>query len=150
MLRVKFSVTLKLKIVTILLWCLVNLQEGSNKTFLNLQLRSGSRKVKKSNTSEIVKQKLLASIAEHSDGEEDYFELNEKVRNAKQPRDSIALVKKYENILKGTKKKIINIVGKQSELLKCFRDEDEFFDRIDLSRSTLKLVCINSYTNFHC
>ena len=113
-------------------------------------MRSGSRKVKKSNTSEIVKQKLLASIAEHSDGEEDYFELNEKVRNAKQPRDSIALVKKYENILKGTKKKIIKIVGTQSELLKCFRDEDEFFDRIDLSRSTLKLVCINSYTNFHC
>ena len=100
-------------------------------------MRSGSRKVKKSNTSETVKQKLLASIAEHSDGEEDYFELNEKVRNAKQPRDSIALVKKYENILKGTKKKIINIVGKQSELLKCFRDEDEFFDRIDLSRSNI-------------
>ena len=100
-------------------------------------MRSGSRNVKKSNTSEIVKQKLLASIAEHSDGEEDYFELNEKVRNAKQPGDSIALVKKYENILKGTKKKIINIVGKQSELLKCFRDEDEFFDRIDLSRSNI-------------
>ena len=88
-------------------------------------MRSGSRKVKKSNTSEIVKQKLLASIAEHSDIEEDYFELNEKVRNAKQLQGSIALVKKYENILKGTKKKIINIVGKQSELLKCFRDEDE-------------------------
>ena len=52
-------------------------------------------------------------------------------------RHSIALVKKYENILKGTKKKIIKIVGKQSELLKCFRDEDEFFDRIDLSRSNI-------------
>ena len=100
-------------------------------------MRSGSRNVKKSNTSEIVKQKLLASIAEHSDGEEDYFELNEKVRNAKQLQDSIALVKKYENILKGTKKKIIKIVGKQSKLLKCFRDEDEFFDRIDLSRSNI-------------
>ena len=100
-------------------------------------MRSGSRKVKKSNTSETVKQKLLASIAEHSDGEEDYFELNEKVRNAKQLQDSIALVKKYENILKGTKKKIIKIVGKQSKLLKCFRDEDEFFDRIDLSRSNI-------------
>ena len=100
-------------------------------------MRSGSRNVKKSNTSEMVKQKLLASIAEHSDGEEDYFELNEKVRNAKQLQDSIALVKKYENILKGTKKKIIKIVGKQSELLKCFRDEDEFFDRIDLSRSNI-------------
>ena len=51
------------------------------------------------------------------------MELNEEVRNAKEKRDGIALVKKYENVLKGTNKKIINIVGKQGEILKRFRDE---------------------------
>ena len=71
----------------------------------------------------MIKKELLTSLVEHSDGEEDYLELNEEVRNAKEKRDGIALVKKYENVLKGTNKKIINIVGKQGEILKCFRDE---------------------------
>ena len=71
----------------------------------------------------MIKKELLTSLVEHSDGEEDYLELNEEVRNAKEKRDGIALVKKYENVLKGTNKKIINIVGKQGEILKRFRDE---------------------------
>ena len=71
----------------------------------------------------MIKKELLTSLVEHSDGEEDYLELNEEVRNAKETRDGIALVKKYENVLKGTNKKIINIVGKQGEILKRFRDE---------------------------
>ena len=74
-------------------------------------------------TNEMIKKELLTSLVEHSDGEEDYLELNEEVRNAKEKRDGIALVKKYENVLKGTNKKIINIVGKQGEILKRFRDE---------------------------
>ena len=32
---------------------------------------------------------------------------------------------------------MINIVGKQRELLKCFRDEDECFDCFDLTRSNI-------------
>ena len=71
----------------------------------------------------MIKKELLTSLVEHSDGEEDYLELNEEVRNAKETRDGIALVKKYENVLKGTNKKIINIVGKQGEILKRFRDK---------------------------
>ena len=59
-----------------------------------------------------------ASLVEHSDGEGDYSELNEEVRNAKKTKDGIALVKKYEDLLKGGNKKIINIAGKQGELLK--------------------------------
>ena len=39
--------------------------------------------------------------------------------------------------MKGPNKKILNVVGKQGELLKCFRDEDEFFDRIGLGRSNI-------------
>ena len=49
------------------------------------------------------------------------------------PQDSIVSVKKYENLLKGTNKKFINIVGKQGEILKRVRDEDEFFDHVGLS-----------------
>ena len=32
---------------------------------------------------------------------------------------------------------MINIVGKQCELLKCFRDEDECFDCVGLTRSNI-------------
>ena len=38
---------------------------------------------------EIVKQELPASIAEHSDEEEDYLQLNEEVRNAEESKDGI-------------------------------------------------------------
>ena len=43
------------------------------------------------------------------DGEEDYLQMNEEVENAKDMKDCIALVKKYEDILtlfrmEGTKK----------------------------------------------
>ena len=86
-------------------------------------MRGATKKVKKEKTLEMIKKELLTSLVEHSDGEEDYLELNEEVRNAKETRDGIALVKKYENVLKGTNKKIINIVGKQGEILKRFRDE---------------------------
>ena len=49
------------------------------------------------------------------------------------PQDDIDSVKKYGNFLKGTNKKFINIVGKQGEILKRFKDEDEFFDHVGLS-----------------
>ena len=38
--------------------------------------------------------------------------MNEEVRNAKELKDGIALIKKYEDLLKGANRKIINIVGK--------------------------------------
>ena len=99
----------------------------------------------------MIKKELLASIAELSDGEEDYLELNEEVRNAKEPKDSIFLVKKYEDLLKGANRKMINIVGKQEELLQQFRDAAEFFNRVGLRRSNIyfKLAYTNFYVNFH-
>ena len=126
-----------LKIVIILLQRLVNLQLGFNKTFYNLQLRGVARRVKKNKTPEIIKQELLASIVELSDGDKDYLELNEEVRNAKKPKDGICLVKKYEDLLRAANRKIVNIVGKQGELLKIFRDAEEFFDHVGLSRSNI-------------
>ena len=58
------------------------------------------------------KKELVASILEVSNEEEDYLQMNEKVRNAKELKDGIALIKKYEDLLKGANRKIINIVGK--------------------------------------
>ena len=49
----------------------------------------------------MIKRELLASILELSDGEENYSELSKEVKNAKEPKDGIALVKKYEDHLKG-------------------------------------------------
>ena len=84
-----------------------------------------------------MKQELFTSVAELSDGEKDYLELKEEVRTAMEPKDGIFLVKKYQDLLKGANRRIINIVGKQVKLLKRFKEEDEFFDCVGLSRSNI-------------
>ena len=76
----------------------------------------------------MIKKKLLPSILEDSNKEEDYLQMNKVVKISKEPKDGISLVKKYKHLLKGGNKTIINIVGKQGELLKRFKQEDEFFD----------------------
>ena len=53
----------------------------------------------------------------------------EEVKNAKDPKEAISLIKKYEELLKEENKKIINIVGKQGELLKKSKESNEFFSR---------------------
>ena len=53
------------------------------------------------------------------------MELNEEARDTKEQQDGIDLVKKFEDLFRGASKKIINIVGKQGELLKRFRDGDD-------------------------
>ena len=62
--------------------------------------------------------------------EEENTNLNDEVKNAKSLKEGISLVKKYKNLLKGANKKIINIVRKQGELFKRFKEEDEFFDLV--------------------
>ena len=57
-------------------------------------MRSVARRTKMNKTPETIKKELLPSIVELLGGEEDYLELNEEVRNAKEPKDVIALVKK--------------------------------------------------------
>ena len=63
--------------------------------------------------------------------------MNDEVKNAKDLKDGIALVKKYEDLLKWANKKIINIVGKQGELLKKFKEDDNFFNYVGLSKSNI-------------
>ena len=82
--------------------------------------------------------------------EEDDLQISEEVENAKNPKYGISLVKKYEHLLKGANKKMINIVGKQGELLKRFKEEDKFFDCVGLSRSNIyfRIRLYNFYANF--
>ena len=98
--------------------------------------------------SDIIEKELLASISEVFDEEEEYVSMNEEVKNAKEPKEGISLIKKYEDLLKGANKKINNIVEKQGELMKRFKDSDEFFDGVGLSQSNIyfkirlyKLLC---------
>ena len=86
-------------------------------------------------TPEMIKKELEESILEVS--EEENANLNKEVKNVKSLNEGISLVQKYENLLKGTNKKIINIVGKQGERLKRCKEEDEFFDCVGLSRSNM-------------
>ena len=73
-------------------------------------------------TPEMIKKELQESILEVS--EEENANLNEEVKDVKNLNEGISLVQKYENVLKGANKKMINIVGKQGELLKRFKEED--------------------------
>ena len=84
---------------------------------------------------EMIKKELQESILEVF--EEENANLNEEVKNAKCLNKGISAVQKYENLLKGTNKKIINTFGKQGKLLTKFKEEDEFFDCISLSRSNV-------------
>ena len=93
-------------------------------------MRGGIRKTNREKTPEIIKKKLQASILEVS--EEENANLKEELKKAKEAKEGISLIKKYENLAK-----IINIVGKQGELFKRFKEEDEFFDCVDLSRSKI-------------
>ena len=46
----------------------------------------------------MIKQELLASVIEIV-YEENYAELNHEVKNAKEPKDAIFFIKKYEDLL---------------------------------------------------
>ena len=94
-----------------------------------------ARKTNEKKTPEMIKKELQSSILEVV--EEEHLNLNEEVKNAKKVKDGISLVKKYENFLKRANKKIINIVGKQGELLKRFKQEDRFFNCVGLSQSNI-------------
>ena len=94
------------------------------------------KRMKTKKTPETIKKELLESISEVFE-DENYLQICEEVKNAKDLKDGISLVKKYEDLLKSSNKKIINIVAKQDELLKRFKDSDEFFDGVGLSRSNI-------------
>ena len=85
----------------------------------------------------MIKQELLVSILKVFDEEEDYLHMNEEVKNMKKLKDGISLVKKYEDLLKGANRKIINIVRKTGRVPLKIQDNEEFFDCVGLSRSNI-------------
>ena len=70
----------------------------------------------------MIKKELQESILEAS--EKENANLSEEVKNMKSLNEGISLVQKYENLLKGANRKTTNIVAKQGELLKRFKEED--------------------------
>ena len=84
----------------------------------------------------MIKKGLQSSILEVFE-EKDYLQMNDEVKNAKDLKDGIALVKKYEDLVKGANKKIINIVGQQAGLLKKIKEEDDFFNCVGLCKSNI-------------
>ena len=55
-------------------------------------------------TPEMLKKELLEVF------EEEDLNMNEEIKNTKEVKDGISLVKKYEDLLKGANRKMINIV----------------------------------------
>ena len=74
--------------------------------------------------------------------------MNKQVKNSKETKEGISLIKQFEDLLEGTNRKIINIVVKQGELLERFNDRDDFFDSVGLSWSNIYFK-IDLY-NFLC
>ena len=96
---------------------------------------SVARNETKKKSPQAIKQELLASIIEILDKHDSL--LNEEARNVKEPKEAISIIKKYERLLKEQHREIINILGKQVEFLKTFRERDEVFSRVGLSRSSI-------------
>ena len=63
--------------------------------------------------------------------------LNEGVRKAKYPKEVAIVIKKHEELIKEQNQRIINIVSKQGELLKRFKELDEYFESVGLSQSNI-------------
>ena len=87
---------------------------------------------------EIVKEELLNSILETED--QDDLDLDKAVKNTKESKEAVKIIKKYEEILENQNKRIINIertpwehMGKQGQLLKQFKEEGGFFAMVGLS-----------------
>ena len=62
---------------------------------------------------------------------------NTLVKNTKDPEEPIKIVKSYEEMLTTQNKRIMNIIWKKWQLLKRFRESEEFFDTVALSYSTI-------------
>ena len=80
----------------------------------------------------MLKQKLLSSAIEIVD-EKDYSQLNEEVKNAEKPKQAIYFIKNMKNF----SNEKIDVVRKQGELLEKFKENDEVFRHLGLSRSNI-------------
>ena len=64
-------------------------------------------------------------MQENDDVEEQ--RLNETASNVNNSQEAIKIINQYKNIIKTQNKKAIAYIGKQGELLKKFKDTENFF-----------------------
>ena len=89
-----------------------------------------SKSINKKKTNKTIKQELLNSLHENDNIEEQ--ELNETANNVNNSQEAIVIIRRYEDIIKRQNKKSIGYIGKQGELLKQFKDTENFFDNVGL------------------
>ena len=94
-----------------------------------------SKRIAKKRTNETIKPELLISLQE--DGYVEEQGLNETVKNVNNFQEATKIINRYEEIIKTQIKKAIGYIGKQGELLKKFKDTENFFDNVCQSRSTI-------------
>ena len=94
------------------------------------------------NTNESIKRELLESLKENNDVEEVW--LNQTPNNVNNSQEAIAIISRYEKIIKIENKKVIGYTGKQKELFKKFKDIKKFLDNIcQSSLYILKILFIS-------
>ena len=84
-----------------------------------------SKSKTKKKTNESIKRELLDSLKENNDVEEQG--LNKTVNNVNNSQEAIVIIRRYEDIIKTQNKKAVGYIAKQGQLLKKFKDTQDFF-----------------------
>ena len=84
-----------------------------------------SKSKTKKKTNESIKRELLNSLKENNDVEEQG--LNKTVNNVNNSQEAIVIIRRYEDIIKTQNKKAVGYIAKQGQLLKKFKDTQDFF-----------------------
>ena len=82
----------------------------------------------------MIKEELLDSLTKTEDGNE--LTVEKSVRNTKEPEEAIEIIKRCQKI---QNKKIINIIGKQGQLLRPVKELNRFLDNVSLIRLKIYL-----------
>ena len=80
-----------------------------------------SKSKTKKKTNESIKRKLLNSLKENDDVEEQG--LNETANNVNKPQEAIVIICRYKEIVKAQIKKVIGYISKQGDFLKTFKEK---------------------------
>ena len=94
-----------------------------------------SKSKTKKKTNESIKRELLNLFKENNDVEEQG--LNETVNNLNNSQEVIVIIRRYEDVIKTQNKKAAGYIAKQVELLKRFKDAQNFFDNVGQSKSII-------------
>ena len=93
------------------------------------------KRIAKKRTNETVKQEPLNLLQENDDVVEQG--LNKRANNVNNFQKAIKIINRFEDIIKTQNIKAMGYIGKEGELLKKFKDTENFFDNVGQSRSTI-------------